>query len=100
MTDAMVSGMEKPELSASAMPMGVISVMVPTDVPIAMETRQATTKSTTTANRAGIRDSMKYATLCAELLPTTPTKMPASMKISSMIMMFLSPTPEAMISIL
>lgn len=42
--------------------------------------------------------SMKYATLWAELRPTTPTNAPAVRKISSMVMMFLSPTPCPMMT--
>ena len=52
----------------------------------------------TRENLAGIRLSIQYATLSALLLPTTPTKEPAVRKIKSMVMMFLSPTPCAIIS--
>ena len=41
------------------MAMGVMSVMVPTLVPIAVETKQLTTKSTATENFAGMSESMK-----------------------------------------
>ena len=75
------------------MAMGVMSVMVPTLVPIAVETKQLTTKSTATANFAGMRESMKYATLSALERPTTPTNMPAARKMSSIVTMFLSPMP-------
>ena len=78
--------------------MGVSRVIVPTDVPIAVETKQATTKITTTAILGGVTESIKYATLSAELLPTTPTKMPASIKMRSIVIMFLSPTPVPIIS--
>ena len=76
--------------------MGVMSVMVPTDVPIAVDTKQLMMNSAATANFAGMMDSRKYATLCALLRPTTPTNMPAAMKISIMVTMFLSPMPLPM----
>ena len=72
--------------------------MVPTEVPIASETNALTTKRTSTANSAGITESRKYATLSALLLPTTPTNAPAAIKISIMVIIFLSPTPFAIIS--
>ena len=87
------SGAAKPVLFAKATAIGVISVIVPTLVPIATETNALTTKRTRTENLAGIIESIKYATLSALLLPTTPTKMPAAMKIKIMVMIFLSPTP-------
>ena len=80
------------------MAIGVISVMVPTDVPIATETKQLTMNKTITANCGGMIESKKKATLSALLLPTTPTKIPATMKISTMVIIFLSPTPFATIS--
>ena len=52
-------GMLKPEAAPTLTAMGVIRVMVPTLVPMAVDTKQATPKSTATANRAGIRLSMK-----------------------------------------
>lgn len=59
MTEAMQRGTEKPETFATAMPMGTISVIVPTEVPMASDTRQLTMKSTATANCGGIRERMK-----------------------------------------
>jgi len=53
------SAVSKPEAWATSRAMGVMRVMVPTEVPMAVETKQATTNSTATANRAGIRLSMK-----------------------------------------
>ena len=76
------------------MAMGVMSVMVPTLVPIAVETKQLTTNSTATANFDGMIESIKYATLSALERPTTPTNIPAAKKMSSIVMMFLSPTPR------
>ena len=87
-----------PDAFETATAIGVKSVIVPTDVPIASDTKQLTIKSTITANCAGIIDSIKYATLSALPLPTTPTKMPASKNISIMVKMFLSPTPRPIIS--
>ena len=75
------------------MAMGVMSVMVPTLVPMAVETKQLTTNSTATANLDGMIESMKYATLSALERPTTPTKIPAARKMSSIVTMFLSPMP-------
>ena len=43
----------------TATAIGVISVIVPTEVPIATDTKQLTTKSTATANCAGMIESMK-----------------------------------------
>ena len=88
-------GAEKPEPFETATAIGVIKVIVPTEVPIARETKQLTTKRTMTANRAGMMDKRKYATLSALPLPTTPTKIPAAMKIKIIVIIFLSPTPLA-----
>ena len=89
------SGAAKPEAVDTARAIGVISVMVPTEVPMARETKQLTPNSTITAKRAGITERRKYATLSALSLPTTPTKMPATIKIRIMVTIFLSPTPCA-----
>ena len=91
-------GRPKPEASATATAMGMIRVMVPQEVPMAVETKHATTNSTATANLAGTMDSIKYATLSALPRPTTPAKIPAARKIRIMVMMFLSPTPRAISS--
>ena len=79
-TDATQSAREKPDVCETATAIGVRRVIVPTEVPIAVETKHATTNRTATANRAGMIDSIKYATLSALLLPTTPTKVPPSGK--------------------
>ena len=97
-TDATQSAREKPDDCETAAAIGVRRVIVPTEVPIAVETKHATTNRTATANRAGMIDSIKYATLSALLLPTTPTKVPAVRKISSIVIIFLSPIPRPMIS--
>ena len=97
-TDATQSAWEKPDVCETAAAIGVRRVIVPTEVPIAVETKHATTNRTATANRAGMIDSIKYATLSALLLPTTPTKVPAVRKISSIVIIFLSPIPRPMIS--
>ena len=89
------SGTENPELFATATAIGEINVIVPTEVPIAKETKALTINKTKTANCGGMNESIKYATLSALLLPTTPTKTPATIKIKIMITMFLSPTPFA-----
>ena len=95
-TDATHRGTLNPDAPATARAMGVIRVMVPTEVPMARETKQATTNRTATAYWAGMMDRRQYATLSALLRPTTPTKMPAVIKMRIMIMMFLSPTPLPM----
>ncbi len=59
---------------------------------MAVETKQLTTNSTA-ANLDGMIESMKYATLSALARPTTPTKIPAARKMSSIVTMFLSPMP-------
>mgnify|MGYP003373531905 CR=1 FL=1 len=53
MTLATHKGRSKPEAAETATAMGVINVMVPTDVPIDSETKQLTMNSTTTANSVG-----------------------------------------------
>ena len=50
MTEPIQTGSANPDTLATATPIGTISVIVPTEVPIARETKQLTTKSTTTAN--------------------------------------------------
>ena len=62
-TVATQSDISNPDAFATATAIGVKRVIVPTDVPIARDTKQLTTKSTITANRAGIIDNIKYATL-------------------------------------
>ena len=98
MTEPMHSGRLKPDVRATAIAMGTISVMVPQEVPMAVETKHETTNRTATANRAGMCASMKYATDSALLRPTTPTNTPAARKMRIIVMMFLSPTPLAMTS--
>ncbi len=49
----------KPEAVDTAAAMGVMRVMVPTEVPMAQETKQLMMNSTTTAKRAGKMDSRK-----------------------------------------
>ena len=59
MTEATHSGRLNPEAAATATAMGVMSVMVPTDVPIESDTKQLTTNSTATEYSAGMTDSMR-----------------------------------------
>ena len=59
MTDATHRGRLKPESLETATAMGVSRVMVPTEVPMAMDTKQATTNKTATASLAGAMDSRK-----------------------------------------
>ena len=59
MTEPMHSGRLKPDAFATATAIGTISVMVPQEVPMAVETKQATTNRTATANCAGICESIK-----------------------------------------
>ena len=59
MTLATHSGRSKPEAVDTATAMGVMSVMVPTDVPMASDTKQLTTNSTSTENSAGMTESMR-----------------------------------------
>ena len=95
MTEPIQSGISNPEAVETATAIGVSNVIVPTEVPIAVDTKQATIKRTATAYRAGINPSIKYATLSALLLPTTPTKVPAVKKIKSIVIIFLSASPCA-----
>ena len=97
MIDATQSARLNPDASATATPIGVRSVIVPTDVPIAVETKHATTNRTATENLAGMILSIKYATLSALLRPTTPTNIPAVRNMSSMVIIFLSVSPFAII---
>lgn len=87
-TEATQNARSNPDAVETAAAIGVSRVMVPTEVPIATDTKQATINSTDTENLAGIRLSIQYATLSALLLPTTPTKEPAARKIRSMVMIF------------
>ena len=59
MTAPIQSAVPNPEPLATDTAMGVISVIVPTEVPIARDTKQLTTKSTRTENRAGMMESRK-----------------------------------------
>ena len=59
MTAPTHSGTPKPDTPATAAAMGVRRVMVPTLVPMAVDTKQATMNSTATANRVGMMESMK-----------------------------------------
>ena len=93
MTVAMHSGRLYPEAAAIGSAIGTMSVMVPTEVPIAVDTKQLITNSTATEYFDGMIDSRKYATLSALLRPTTPTNIPAAMNMSIMVTMFLSPMP-------
>ena len=52
-------GRGKPETLDTAAAMGVIRVMVPTEVPIAVDTKQAAMNSTATEAQAGVTDSRK-----------------------------------------
>ena len=97
-TVATQSGTENPDASATATAIGVINVIVPTDVPIATDTKHATINKTITANFAGISCNIKYATLSALSRPTTPTNTPAVKKINSIVIIFLSAIPCAIIS--
>ena len=58
-TEPMHRGREKPETLATATAIGVIKVMVPTEVPMATDTKQAATNSTATEAQAGVMDSKK-----------------------------------------
>ena len=94
-TDPTHNGTENPDTPATATAIGTINVIVPTDVPIAVDTKQATTNNTATANLAGIIESIKYATLSALSRPTTPTNEPAVKKINNIVIIFLSAKPCA-----
>ena len=93
MTEPIQTGSANPDTLDTAIPMGTIRVIVPTEVPIARETKQLTTKSTTTANCGGTSDKIKYATLFAEVLPTIPTKIPDSINMMIIVIMFGSLIP-------
>jgi hypothetical protein len=53
------SGRENPEVTEIAEAIGTRSVIVPTDVPIAVDTKQLTMKRTHTANLAGKTERRK-----------------------------------------
>ena len=59
MTEPMHKGREKPDTSDTATAMGVMRVMVPTEVPMAVDTKQAATNSTAAEAQAGVTDSRK-----------------------------------------
>ena len=73
-TEATQNARSNPDAVETAAAIGVSRVMVPTEVPIATDTKQATINSTDTENLAGIRLSIQYATFSALLLPTNPYK--------------------------
>ena len=58
-TDATQNARSNPEAVETATAIGVRSVMVPTEVPMATDTKHATTKRTATENLAGIRVSIQ-----------------------------------------
>ena len=64
-------------------------------VPMAVDTKHATTKMTITEKRAGTKRRSKSATAVAPSLPRMPANTPAHKKIKIMVMMFLSATPFA-----
>ena len=59
MTDATQNGIGKPVATARGAAMGVMRVIVPTDVPIANETKQLTTNKMTTENWEGTCESRR-----------------------------------------
>ena len=59
MTAPTQNGRSNPDAADTATAIGVSKVIVPTEVPIATDTKQATTNSTATENRAGISASIK-----------------------------------------
>ena len=59
MTLATHRGRLKPDAAETATAMGVMSVMVPTDVPMESDTKQLTTNSTATANCEGTTESSR-----------------------------------------
>ena len=59
MTEPTHRGREKPDTLETATAMGVIRVIVPTEVPMAVDTKQEATNSTATEAPAGVTDSRK-----------------------------------------
>ena len=59
MTEPTHRAMEKPDTLDTAAAMGVIRVMVPTEVPMAVDTKQEATNSTAAEAQAGVTDSRK-----------------------------------------
>ena len=58
-TEPTHSAREKPDTLDTAAAMGTMSVMVPTEVPMAVDTKQAATNNTATEAQAGVTDSKK-----------------------------------------
>ena len=98
-TEATQKGTLNPAVPATSIAIGVTTAIVPTDVPMAVETKAATTKSTTTANCAGIKSNKKYAAAEALERPRIPAKIPAQRKMRIMRKIFLSPMAPAIIFI-
>ncbi len=98
-TVATQKGRLSPEIAEMFTAIGVRTAIVPQEVPIAIEMKHATAKITAAANSTGMMSSMKYDTAAALDCPTVPVNTPANRKINSIIMMFLSPTPFAMMPI-
>ena len=65
----MQSARSTPVLPESEQAIGPITAMVPQDVPIAVETKQETAKSTSAEKRAGINVKKRSATLAALFAP-------------------------------
>ena len=92
----MHSGRLRCAVSATLMAIGASTVIVPQEVPIAIEMIHAMINSPGTAKLAGMMSSSIYAVLSAPPDAfATPEKAPARRKMNSMIVMLSSPIPFA-----
>ena len=74
-------------------------MIVPTEVPIAVETKQLITNTPTTANSAGIIDKPNCTVLSTPPIElTAPENIPAQRKMRIIVMIFFSPTPFVKVS--
>ena len=96
-TAATHSGREKPVDWLTPAAMGARAAMVPTEVPMDSEMKQAIRNMPHTASLAGMKDRNRYTVESAPPAALiVPEKMPASRKIRHIVMMLSSASPWAM----
>ena len=89
---------ENPVCSATPRAIGASAVIVPIDVPMESEMKQPITNSPTTMRLGGITESPKLTVLSTPPAAVTiPENAPATRKIRTIVMIFTSPAPFAII---
>ena len=90
------TAMEKPVFSLIPTAIGASAVIVPTEVPMEMEIKQAITNSPATATLDGRMERPRLTVLSTPPAAfTAPENAPAARKIRHMVIIFSSPTPCA-----